>query len=35
MGKLFYAYYPIHLAALGILRILLWGTGFVTAAGMA
>ncbi len=35
MGKLFYAYYPIHLAALGILRILLWGTGFVTAANMA
>jgi len=32
MGKLFYAYYPAHLAALGILRILLWGTAFVTAA---
>lgn len=25
IGKLFYAYYPIHLAAIGILRISLWG----------
>lgn len=33
MGKLFYAYYPVHLAALGFLRLLLWGTNFVTAAG--
>ena len=33
MGKLFYAYYPAHLAACGILRIVLWGVGFVTAAG--
>lgn len=31
MGKLFYAYYPAHLAVCGILRILLWGAGFVTA----
>ena len=33
MGMLFYAYYPVHLAVLGILRILLWGTDFATAAG--
>lgn len=33
MGKVFYAYYPAHLAALGFLRLLLWGTNFVTAAG--
>jgi len=33
MGKLFYAYYPLHLAILGILRILLLGSEFVTAAG--
>ncbi len=32
MGKLFYAYYPVHLFLCGILRLLLWGTGFVTAA---
>ena len=25
VGKLFYGYYPIHLAACGLLRILLWG----------
>ena len=25
-GRLFYAYYPIHLAVCGILRIVLWGT---------
>lgn len=31
MGKLFYLYYPLHLAACGILRILLWGVGSVTA----
>lgn len=31
MGKLFYAYYPAHLILCGILRILLWGAGFVTA----
>lgn len=31
MGKLFYAYYPAHLALCGILRIILWGAGFVTA----
>ncbi len=33
MGKLFYAYYPAHLVFCGIVRILLWGTDFVTAAG--
>ena len=26
MGKLFYIYYPAHLALCGLLRILLWGT---------
>lgn len=31
MGKLFYAYYPAHLVMCGILRVLLWGAGFVTA----
>lgn len=30
MGKLFYAYYPAHLILCGILRVLLWGAGFVT-----
>ena len=33
MGTLFYFYYPAHLFLLGILRILLWVAGFVTAAG--
>lgn len=32
MGKLFYVYYPAHLFLLGILRVLLWGAEFVTAA---
>jgi hypothetical protein len=32
MGKLFYIYYPAHLFLCGILRILLWGWDFVTAA---
>ena len=32
MGKLFYVYYPAHLVLCGILRVLLWGTSFVTAA---
>lgn len=32
MGKLFYAYYPAHLIVCGILRVLLWGIGFVTGA---
>lgn len=32
MGKVFYVYYPAHLAICGILRILLWGADFVTAA---
>lgn len=32
MGKLFYVYYPAHLILCGILRILLWGTAFSTAA---
>jgi len=31
IGKLFYLYYPAHLAACGLLRLLLWGTDFVTA----
>lgn len=30
MGKLFYVYYPLHLAVCGILRILLYGVGFST-----
>lgn len=30
MGKLFYVYYPLHLFLCGILRIVLWGTGFST-----
>lgn len=34
MGKLFYIYYPAHLAVLGILRVLLWGWHFSSAAGM-
>lgn len=33
MGKVFYAYYPAHLALCGILRILLWGAGFSTGTG--
>jgi len=33
MGKIFYAFYPVHLALLGILRILLWGWDFSTAVG--
>lgn len=31
MGKLFYAYYPVHLVICGIIRILMWGIGSVTA----
>ncbi len=31
MGKLFYLYYPAHLVLCGIIRMLLWGTDFVTA----
>ncbi len=31
MGKLFYAYYPAHLIACGILRIVIWGIDSVTA----
>ncbi len=34
MGKLFYLYYPLHLAVCGVIRILLWGVGSVTAAGL-
>lgn len=30
MGKLFYVYYPAHLAVCGILRIVLWGIGAST-----
>ena len=33
MGKLFYVYYPAHLALIGVLRLLLWGAGASTAAG--
>ena len=32
MGKVFYIYYPLHLFLCGIVRILLWGMDFVTAA---
>ena len=32
MGKVFYGFYPAHLAVLGLLRILLWGWQFSTAA---
>ena len=32
MGKLFYLYYPAHLFALGLLRSILWGAAFATAA---
>lgn len=31
MGKLFYAYYPAHMAVCGLLRVALWGVGAVTA----
>lgn len=31
MGKLFYVYYPAHLVICGIIRIILWGVGSVTA----
>lgn len=30
MGKLFYGYYPAHLVACGVLRVLLWGAAFST-----
>lgn len=30
LGKLFYAYYPAHLALCGLLRVLLWGVGYTT-----
>lgn len=30
MGKLFYAYYPLHLFVCGIIRVLLWGAAFST-----
>ena len=30
MGKLFYAYYPLHLFVCGIIRIVLWGIGSST-----
>jgi len=30
MGRVFYAYYPAHLVACGVLRIALWGVGFST-----
>lgn len=31
MGKLFYAYYPAHLFLCGLLRVLLWDSGSITA----
>lgn len=31
VGKLFYVYYPVHLAVCGVIRIILWGAGSVTA----
>ncbi len=34
MSKLFYIYYPAHLALLGILRIILWGIDSCTAAAI-
>ena len=34
MGKVFYGFYPAHLAVLGLLRILLWGWQFSTAAAI-
>ncbi len=33
MGRLFYAYYPLHLVLCGILRVALWGAGFSTGVG--
>ena len=33
IGKLFYIYYPLHLALTGLLRIALWGAGSVLGAG--
>lgn len=30
MGRLFYAYYPLHLFVCGIIRVILWGNGFST-----
>lgn len=33
MGRLFYAYYPVHLVLCGILRVALWGAGFSTGTG--
>lgn len=33
MGRLFYAYYPVHLVLCGILRVVLWGAGFTTGTG--
>lgn len=33
IGKLFYVYYPAHLILCGIVRVLMWGSAFVTAAG--
>lgn len=34
MSKLFYIYYPAHLALLGLLRLMLWGRGFNTWSGI-
>ncbi len=31
MGKLFYAYYPVHLIICGIIRVIIWGMDSVTA----
>lgn len=30
MGRLFYVYYPLHLFVCGIIRVILWGSGFST-----
>lgn len=32
IGKLFYMYYPLHLAVCGIIRVVLWGADFCTGA---
>lgn len=32
IGKLFYIYYPLHLAVCGIIRVVLWGADFCTGA---
>ena len=34
MGKVFYLYYPAHLAVFGVLRVVLWGVGAGTGVGV-